>query len=86
LCCGLEFGGEREVYAAIQSWLNGASPVARPSILPFLGRLTIVNVMVAGSIEEHKLLVRAWAEDVWKAYAVQHDLAREWIHAAQQRK
>jgi hypothetical protein len=82
LCCGLEFGGDREVYAAIQSWLNGASPVVKPSILPFLGRLTIVNVIAAVSIEEHKLLMRLWAEDVWAAYAPQQNLAHAWIDSA----
>ncbi len=86
LCCGLEFEGAPEVYAAIQSWLNGASPVAKPSVLPSRGRLTIASVIGAQSIAEHKHLVRAWAEDVWGAYAVQHSLARGWVQAALQRQ
>jgi hypothetical protein len=89
LCCGIEHAGDPAVYAAIQRWLNGAVALEKPEPPAHLGRLTIADVRgVARSPQgardaaEHARLVRAWAADVWAAYAAQHALARAWLRAA----
>ena len=82
LCCGIEHGGEPKVYRAIQSWLNGAVPLVKPPVLAQRGAKTIADLQAAGSPADAAGLARAWAEDVWQAYASQHDLARGWIQLA----
>ena len=82
LCCALEFGADPTVYAAIPRWMNGSVAPPRPESLSRRGLLTIADVHTARTGEEHKRLVRAWAEKVWEAYAPQHELAREWIRSA----
>ncbi|MHB8413196.1 MAG: DUF5946 family protein [Candidatus Acidiferrales bacterium] len=82
LCCGIEHGGKRQVYAAIHRWLNGAVNLERPATLGQRGEMTIGDLRAAETPEEHNRLVRAWAENVWQAYASQHGTARRWIKAA----
>lgn len=82
LCCGLEYDGNRETYAAIQQWLNGAVSIEKPERLLALGQLTIAEVRAARTGEDHQKLVQVWAGNVWEAYAGQQDIARTWIRAA----
>ena len=82
LCCGLEYGGDPEVYAAIQKWLNGPSALQKPPVLSHLGDMTVMGVRAAGDVDEYKQCVREWAMNVWGAYASQHEIARTWIKAA----
>ncbi len=82
LCCGLEYDGDPAIYAAIQKWLNGKRELTKPEALRDLGRMTVVNVRAARNAEEHRRLVREWAESVWHAYATQHEIARAWIRDA----
>ncbi len=82
LCCGIEYGSDPTIYAAIQKWLNGAVSIEKPPTLPYPGRLTVADVHAARTAEEQVKLAHAWAENVWEAYAVQHDIARLWIKAA----
>ena len=82
LCCGLEYDGSPAIYAAIQKWLNGRVEIRKPGQLIDRGRMTVADVRVARTAEEHQQRVRVWAEDVWKAYASQHDLARLWLKVA----
>lgn len=82
LCCGLEYAGNPQVYAAIQKWLNGASTVSRPQDLPFLGKITVADVAAAQTGDAFKKLVHKWAESVWEAYSPQQALARSWIRLA----
>ena len=82
LCCGLEFGGDPRVYAAIQKWLNHPGSLAKPEVLPFFGHLTVTSVYQADSPQENLRRVRAWAEEVWTAYAPQQSLARDWVREA----
>ena len=81
LCCGVEFDGDPRVYAAIQKWLNGNRLLEKPSILPFLGSMTITDIRDASPTERTRV-TQAWVADVWAAYAPQHELAREWIRQA----
>ena len=46
---------------------------------PMDGGLTIVDVLPAQSPSEHERLVRAWADDVWEAWAPHHETVRGWI-------
>jgi len=82
LCCGLEYDGDPAVYAAIQRWLNGAVPLEKPEVLARRGTLTVADVARARDGQEYIERVRAWAENVWAAYATQHDRAHTWLRAA----
>ncbi len=82
LCCGLEWDGDLKVYAAIQRWLNGAVALDKPAAPDQRGRLTIVDLQEAHTVDEYRRLARDWAQAVWEAYAEQHDLAQGWIRAA----
>ncbi|HEV2615531.1 MAG TPA: DUF5946 family protein [Candidatus Acidoferrales bacterium] len=82
MCCGIEHGGKREVYAAIPRWLSGASKIERPEPPERRGTMTIADLRATETPEEHVKLVRKWAEDVWQAYAPQHETARRWLSAA----
>ena len=82
LCCGLEYGADPTVYATIQRWLNGQRPLNKPQILPFLGELTIVDVVNGRTSAERAEILQRWLEAVWAAYAPQHPLAHRWIQEA----
>ena len=85
LCCGIEYAGDPKVYAAIQRWLNGSVALEKPPLLANFGTptgVTIADVPGATTFEEQAKRVRAWAENVWSAYASQHEIARVWVKAA----
>ncbi len=82
LCCGIEHAGNPAVYAAIQKWLNGTRELVKPNVLSERGRMTVVDARAARNADEHRRLVREWAESVWRAYAAQHGIARAWIQDA----
>lgn len=82
LCCGVEYGGDLAVYAAIQKWLSGRVALEKPEILSFRGSMTIADVWAAQTAETHVKVVQAWARNVWQAYASQHQMARAWVRAA----
>ena len=82
LCCGLEYGGDPQVYRAIQRWLNGAVPLQKPAVLTERGQLTVADLQAAANSQEMARLAQAWAEAVWHAYSSQQDLAREWMSLA----
>ena len=82
LCCGLEYAGNPQVYAAIQNWLNGTPPVSRPQDLPFLGKITVADVAAAQTGDAFRMLAHEWAESVWEAYTPQQALARSWVRLA----
>ena len=89
MCCGIEYGGKREIYAAIPRWLSGPAKIERPETLTQRGSMTIATIAdlrAAVTPEEHNRLVHAWAENVWQAYTPQHEIARRWIKAALEAK
>jgi hypothetical protein len=43
------------------------------------GRMTVIDVLRATTAREHDQVVRAWAEDVWDAWAAHHQTVRLWI-------
>jgi hypothetical protein len=82
LACGVEHAGDPALYAAIQQWLNGRVELTRPETLAARGTHTIADLQGAPDADEHVRRVRAWAREVWEAYATQHTLARRWIETA----
>ena len=82
MCCGIERGGDRKIYRAIHIWLSSRGEIEKPDVLASRGELTIAHVQAARNVEEHQKFVREWAENIWKAYAPQHALARKWLDAA----
>lgn len=43
-----------------------------------LGTLNVLDVLSARTNAEHQRHVRAWAESVWKAWAIHHRAVRRW--------
>lgn len=43
------------------------------------GTLTVVDVVKAESAEEHKVIVKAWAEDVWQAWSAYHPTIKQLV-------
>lgn len=82
LCCGVESGGEPELYWSVARWLDGAAAPSKPALLASRGLLTVANVQGARDDADHAEGVRAWARSVWDAYAPQQELARGWLRAA----
>ncbi len=82
LCCGMEYGGDLAVYAAIQRFLNRQPALVKPPILEYLGELTVVQAASVESPAAYQQQVRRWAECVWQAYQPQQALARAWIKQA----
>jgi hypothetical protein len=82
LCCGVEHGGDRQIYAAIQRWLNGKVALDKPSVLSQRGVMTIVDVVADQDVDKVRTRVKEWADCVWDAYVTQHETARNWLKAA----
>jgi hypothetical protein len=81
-CWALEFGGGVEGLRALQSWLNGQVPLAKPQLPSTFGEITVVDVSDAAALAP---AVDAWARATWEAYAELHDIARAWVRAARLR-
>ena len=77
-CWALEFGGG-EGLKALQSWLNGRVPLAKPPLPSSFGRVTVVDVSTAAALAP---AVDTWARSIWAAYSELHDLARAWVRTA----
>ena len=84
MCCAIEYGNDPELLRLLQKWLNGKKHLVRPKNLKNFGHLTISHVADAKNSSEHERLVREWANDVWNAYQVYHELAKNWIDTAKQ--
>ena len=82
LCCGVEYGGSANVYAALQRWLDGPAErigLLRPQEPAYRGRLTLRHVYDGGVEASFDTRLHEWATDVWEAYKSQHEIARRWI-------
>jgi hypothetical protein len=42
------------------------------------GQITVQDVVKASSLEDHIVLVQAWAESVWSAWSQHHPIVRQW--------
>lgn len=47
-----------------------------------LGSMTVADVLIARDKDEHCLLVRAWGNQVWQAWATHHATIRAWNNQA----
>ena len=87
LCAWIENEFEAwSVNAAVQRWLSGPSPIARPELPPSYGAMTIGRIVAVDEPVAYGAALRAWARSTWDAYAALHATAREWIamaHASQ---
>ena len=45
----------------------------------FSGRMNVADVLEARTAAEHHELARAWARDVWDAWAPHHSVVRAWV-------
>ncbi len=81
LCGILEHG--RSPGAGTKDGVKGKDQEAKYRAFPDLrapadqGSLTVLDVVGASDLNEHKALVQKWAESVWQAWAVHHDWARQ---------
>lgn len=82
MCCAMEYGNDPHLLKILQKWLNGKKQLEKPPMLENLGSLTIAHLANAKDSTEHAKLVKEWAIDVWNAYSVYHDLAKDWIEMA----
>ena len=81
LCCGVEHAGDSRKYWKIARWLDGATTIEKPALLSTRGGMTIADVADVETAA-YPDRVRAWARDVWSAYADQQPLARRWLELA----
>lgn len=82
LCCGVERGGDPGLYRAIARWLDGPRALHTPAVRPACGAATVADVVAAPDNGLYGAGVRAWAQAVWAACALQHALARAWLDEA----
>jgi hypothetical protein len=82
LCCGVERDGDPKIHRAVHLWMSGPARFERPPNLPHLGTITLADVLAAMDPQDHVARVKAWAANIWEAYATQHALARRWIEEA----
>ncbi len=83
MCCAMEHENDQDLPRLLQKWLNGKKQLDKPELLGEMGDLTISHIIGAADGSEHIKLVQEWARDVWSAYSIYHDLARNWIRIAQ---
>jgi len=60
--------------AVVREWPHLAPPAA-------LSALTVFDVALAESIEDHARLVREWAEFVWRSWSPHHQELRDFVTA-----
>jgi len=78
-CWALEFGGGEKGLKALQSWLNGRVPLAKPALPSSFGAVTVADVAGADALDR---AVDGWARSTWEAYSELHASARSWVRAA----
>ena len=80
LCTWLEDEGDAQsVNASVQRWLNGPSPIVRPTLPPSYGALTVRGLVDADEPAIYGRVVREWARSTWNAYGSLHATAKTWI-------
>jgi hypothetical protein len=81
LCGILEYG--RSPGAGTNDGVKGKDQEAKYRAFPELsapadqGPVTVLDVLAATDLEQHKKLVQKWALSVWEAWAFHHDWARQ---------
>lgn len=84
MCIAMDYNNDQHLMRALQKWLNGKMELEKPPVLSYFGSITIADVMKAKSASEYERFVMDWAKCVWGAYAIYHQLAREWVMAVKE--
>jgi hypothetical protein len=71
--CGLVEGPKLHGRLAKRPGFHWLEPPQR------IGHITVADVHHAASPAEHERIVKAWARDVWAAWAADHATVRDWI-------
>ena len=80
MCSALEYEDSLDINRTMQKWLSRNPKIDKPPQLSeHRGDLTIMYIHSAANAEEHIKRVREWAQSVWGAWSVYHDLARQLI-------
>jgi hypothetical protein len=79
LCMVIEHGADPRRGTALHRRL--VAQWSFPWLLPPAerGALTVADLLDTSGAPEYQLTARAWAESVWEAWEVHHDVVREWI-------
>ncbi len=48
-----------------------------------LGEITAADIAKTNSVDEHKALVKEWAQCVWDAWSCHHGIVRKWLSVQQ---
>ena len=63
--------------------LEQGAQLTKPPVLMDRGSVTLPDLMavyhVSGDVDDLVIRIRAWANDVWDAYASQHNIVNEWL-------
>jgi len=80
LCAWLEDeSNAMSTNAAVQRWLNGPSPIEKPTLPPTYGPITIREVVDTDDPVRYRDALLRWTRSTWDAYASLHATAHEWI-------
>jgi hypothetical protein len=83
LCWGIDHRDDPAPNALILRSLDGSARLVKPPVLSERGSITLPDVMAAyiasSSVDELVRQVHAWANNVWEAYASQHEIAQAWL-------
>jgi len=84
MCAALEYENTFALNQVVQRWLSTNPQINKPARIPeHRGNLTITHIHSASDTDEHVKRVREWAQAVWPAWSLHHDLARQLISEAQ---
>jgi hypothetical protein len=65
--------------AAVQRWLNGRSPIDKPTLPATYGAVTIRELVETDDPVRYREALVGWARSTWAAYASLHATAHAWI-------
>jgi hypothetical protein len=81
LGCLLEHPGDDRLYWATPASGKAVPAPPKPPLLTARGTHTVAHAAAAADDAAYARAVHEWAADVWRAYAPQHDLARQYLAA-----
>jgi len=79
LCAAFEQKSHPAVFKAVNHWLSGNPPLAKPELPALRGALTIAEVQAETEPFPIAQAVDRWARATWQAYAALQPWSRRWI-------
>ena len=83
LCWGIDHAQDARPSLPVLRALDQPDKLVKPPVLHERGAITLPDVMAvyhqSGDVQDLVAQVHLWAENVWTAYASQHDTARSWL-------